>query len=131
MTDRIIPGQGWYVQATDEQGRVHRDPVLAFTIGDDGFGRVVVASGGGWIGFEERLDNDKFILTPPGGWPEPTPAELTGDELRGLLTKIDSFHTQVSRGFDEIQAKIADVIARDAAEAVRVRSDLAARKDRP
>lgn len=56
---------------------------------------------------------------------------LTGDELRELLTKIDSFHTQVSRGFDEIQAKIADVIARDAAEAVRVRSDLAARKDRP
>jgi hypothetical protein len=58
------------------------------------------------------------------------PPELDVDGLRGVLAAIDSFHSQMTRGFDQIQATLADVIARDAIEAARVRAQTEAARRR-
>lgn len=62
---------------------------------------------------ETKLD---IMLGIPAPAPKPSPIEI-----RGLLASLDSFRSRVMRSFDEIENTIADLVARDAAEAARIR----------
>lgn len=62
---------------------------------------------------EAKLD---ALLGIPAPAAEPTPAEI-----RGLLASIDSARSQIMRGFDTIEAKLVEIVARDVDLAQRYR----------
>lgn len=62
-----VPGQGWLVEATEPDGKVWTQPVIAFALDKDGCGVVVTGAGDGSVE-AERLDGETRKLIPPGGW---------------------------------------------------------------
>lgn len=67
-----VSGQGWYVERTDDDGTKWADPVIAFVIDRNGWGRAVLGSRDGLIEPDsDHTDGERRVLTPPGGWPEP------------------------------------------------------------
>jgi hypothetical protein len=57
-----------------------------------------------------------LTVTPRTSAPPPVPVQVCPAELRELLTALDAFRTRMTRDFDQIQATLAELIARDAEE---------------
>jgi hypothetical protein len=66
-----VPGQGWTIEVTEEDGKVWMHPVIAFAIDMDGYGIVITGAGDGSVEVESGLDGEKRKLIPPGGWRDP------------------------------------------------------------
>lgn len=66
-----VPGQGWYVHRTDDDGTTWDDPVIAFVIDRHGEAAIVLGTGDGEV-MADVLVGEKNVLTPPGGWSNST-----------------------------------------------------------
>ncbi|MGW0805252.1 hypothetical protein [Nonomuraea sp. NPDC002799] len=66
-----VPGQGWLIEVTEQDGKTWTHPVIAFAIDLDGYGTVVAGAGDGSVEVERDLNGDTRKLIPPGGWQDP------------------------------------------------------------